>query len=49
MAVRRDPPQDVQWRAGHTTPAMTERYIANARYEGARPSVNRYRRCRLDC
>jgi hypothetical protein len=33
MAVRRDPPQDVQWRAGHTTAAMTERYIANARYE----------------
>lgn len=33
MAVRRDPPQDVQWRAGHTTSAMTERYITNARYE----------------
>lgn len=33
MAVRRDPPQDVQWRAGHTTPAMTEKYIASARYE----------------
>lgn len=33
MAVRRDPPQDVQWRAGHTTPDMTERYIANARHE----------------
>jgi integrase len=33
MAVRRDPPQDVQWRAGHTTPAMTEAYIANARYQ----------------
>jgi integrase len=33
MAVRRDPPQDVQWRAGHTTPATTERYIAQARYE----------------
>jgi hypothetical protein len=33
MAVRRDPPQDVQWRAGHTTPAMTEKYIANARYQ----------------
>lgn len=33
MAVRRDPPQDVQWRLGHATPAMTEAYIANARYE----------------
>lgn len=33
MAVRRDPPQDVQWRAGHTTLAMTEKYIAQARYE----------------
>lgn len=33
MAVRRDSPQDVQWRAGHTTPAMTEAYIANARYQ----------------
>jgi len=33
MAVRRDPPQDVQWRAGHTTGEMTERYIAAARYE----------------
>lgn len=33
MAVRRDPPQDVQWRAGHTTPAMTESYIASARYQ----------------
>ncbi len=33
MAVRRDPPQDVQWRAGHATPQMTERYIAEARYE----------------
>lgn len=33
MAVRRDPPQDVQWRAGHTTPAMTEAYISNARYQ----------------
>jgi len=33
MAVRRDPPQDIQWRAGHTTPAMTEAYIANARYQ----------------
>jgi len=33
MAVRRDPPHDVQWRAGHTTLAMTEKYIAEARYE----------------
>ena len=33
MAVRRDPPQDVQWRAGHTTSTMTEQYITNARYE----------------
>jgi hypothetical protein len=33
MAVRRAPPQDVQWRAGHTTPAMIEAYISNARYE----------------
>jgi integrase len=33
MAVRRDPPQDIQWRAGHTTAAMTEKYIENARYE----------------
>lgn len=33
MAVRRDAPQDVQWRAGHTTPAMTEKYIANAQNE----------------
>ncbi len=33
MAVRRDPPQDIQWRAGHTTPAMTEAYISNARYQ----------------
>lgn len=33
MAVRRDPPQDIQWRAGHTTPAMTERYIAEARHQ----------------
>lgn len=33
MSVRRDPPQDVQWRAGHTTSTMTEAYIANARYE----------------
>jgi integrase len=33
MAVRRDAPQDVQWRAGHTTPAMTEAYISNARYQ----------------
>ena len=32
MALRRDPPQDIQWRAGHTTPAMTEAYIANAKY-----------------
>ena len=32
MAVRRDPPQDIQWRAGHSTPAMTERYIAEARF-----------------
>jgi integrase len=32
MAVRRDPPQDVQWRAGHTTPAMTEKYVAQARF-----------------
>lgn len=32
MAVRRDPPQDVQWRAGHTTSTMTEAYITNARY-----------------
>jgi integrase len=32
MAVRRDPPQDIQWRAGHTTPAMTEKYIAQARF-----------------
>ncbi len=32
MAVRRDPPQDIQWRAGHTTPATTERYIAEARF-----------------
>src|SRR5438067_2048781 len=33
MALRRDPPQDVQWRAGHTTSAMTEKYIAEARYQ----------------
>lgn len=33
MAVRRDAPQDVQWRAGHTTAAMTEKYIAEARYQ----------------
>ncbi len=33
MAVRRDPPQDVQWRAGHTTSEMTEKYIAEARYQ----------------
>lgn len=33
MSVRRDPPQDVQWRAGHTTSTMTEAYIVNARYE----------------
>lgn len=32
MAVRRDPPQDIQWRAGHSTPAMTERYCAEARF-----------------
>ncbi len=32
MAVRRDPPQDIQWRAGHTTAAMTEKYIAQARF-----------------
>jgi integrase len=32
MAVRRDPPQDVQWRGGHTTATMTEAYIAQARY-----------------
>jgi integrase len=31
MAVRRDPPYDVQWRMGHTNAAMTERYIAEAR------------------
>jgi hypothetical protein len=30
--VRRDPPQDVQWRGGHTTATMTEAYIAQARY-----------------
>ena len=28
MAVRRDAPQDVQWRAGHTTSDMTAKYIA---------------------
>lgn len=33
MAMRKDPPQDIQWRAGHTTPAMTEAYITNARYQ----------------
>lgn len=26
MAVRRDPPQDVKDRAGHTNPMMTEKY-----------------------
>jgi integrase len=31
MAVRRDPPFDVQWRMGHTNAAMTEGYIAEAR------------------
>ena len=33
MAVRRDPPQSVQWRLGHTTAVMTEKYIAQAQYE----------------
>ena len=33
MAVRRDPPQDIQWRLGHTTPVVTEAYIASARYQ----------------
>ena len=33
MAVRRGPPQDIQWRAGHTTSAMTEACITNARYQ----------------
>ncbi len=32
MAVRRDPPQDIQWRLGHTTALMTEHYISEARY-----------------
>ena len=36
MAVRRDAPQDVQWRAGHTTPIMTERYIAQAQFEAGK-------------
>jgi hypothetical protein len=31
MAVRGDAPQTIQWRAGHTTFAMTERYIEAAR------------------
>jgi len=30
MAVRGDPPQTIQWRAGHTTFSMTEKYIAQA-------------------
>jgi integrase len=33
MCVRRDKPQDIQWRAGHTTSAMTERYITQARFQ----------------
>ncbi len=33
MAVRRDPPQDIQWRAGHASPIMTEKYIGQAKYE----------------
>jgi hypothetical protein len=32
MAVRRDPPQDVQWRLGYTNAAMTEKYVGEARY-----------------
>jgi hypothetical protein len=31
MAIRRDPPFDVQWRLGPTNAAMTEGYIAEAR------------------
>jgi hypothetical protein len=33
MAIRCDPPQHVQSRLGHSTPAMGEAYIANARYQ----------------
>lgn len=36
MAMRRDPPQDVQWRLGHTSPVMTERYIMEARYQAGK-------------
>lgn len=32
-AVRGDDPRTVQWVAGHTTPNMTEAYVAQARYE----------------
>jgi integrase len=31
MAVRGDPPQTIQWRAGHMSFAMTQRYIDAAR------------------
>ena len=31
MAIRGDDPLRIQWRAGHTSFAMTEKYIAQAR------------------
>ena len=31
MAIRGDEPLRIQWRAGHTAYAMTEKYIAQAR------------------
>ncbi len=33
MAVRRDPPQDIQWRLAHSDAKTTEIYIANAKNE----------------
>lgn len=49
MAVRRDPPQDVQWRAGHTTSTMTEQYITNARYEAGATFGTRCPSCPRAC
>lgn len=36
MCVRRDPPKEIQWRAGHTTADTTERYIAQAQFAAGR-------------